>query len=290
MNIGSVVEFTKASFGRSVQVTKRYAPEIMTAVGAVGVVVTAVAASRATLKLEPVIDNIQRELEEARLNNYSNPEKLKVLVQAGVDIGKLYGPTITYGVISISCIIGSHNLMSRRNLAIAAAYTALEGAFNEYRSRVIEEFGEDKDLEYRRGLRQEQITDEKTGKVKTVTTMDPTKVSAYARFFDQTSSAWEREPEYNMAFLRAQQQYANDRLLARGYLFLNEVYESLGLEHSRAGAVVGWILEKDGDGDNYVDFGIYNFPTEAKRAFVNGQEHSILLDFNVQGLIYDRIP
>jgi hypothetical protein len=95
---------------------------------------------------------------------------------------------------------------------------------------------------------------------------------------------WQKNSEHNKLFLKCQQSYANDMLQARGHVFLNEVYSWLGLEHSKAGAVVGWVINSDGD--NFVDFGIFD-PGNSR--FVNGQERSILLDFNVDGVIYDKI-
>ena len=120
--------------------------------------------------------------------------------------------------------------------------------------------------------------------------------SQYARFFDETSPYWYKNsgnrsndgPEMNLFFLRAQQNYANELLKHRGYLFLNEVYDMLGMPRTKAGQIVGWIYkENNTDGDNYVDFGIYK--TEKNAKFVNGFENSILLDFNVDGAIIDKI-
>lgn len=112
--------------------------------------------------------------------------------------------------------------------------------------------------------------------------------SQYARFFDETCSAWTKDAEFNLMFLLQVQNYANEKLKARGYLFLNEVYEMLGLPRTKAGQIVGWVYkENNTDGDNYVDFGIYK--TEKNAKFVNGFEKSILLDFNVDGPIIDKM-
>ena len=90
-------------------------------------------------------------------------------------------------------------------------------------------------------------------------------------------------------FLRAEQQYANDLLMAHGRLYLNEVYDMLDIPRTKAGQVVGWVYdEKNPKSDCYVDFGIYNVYRQANREFVNGYERSILLDFNVDGYILNR--
>ena len=112
--------------------------------------------------------------------------------------------------------------------------------------------------------------------------------SQYARFFDDSNLNWHKNAEYNLMFLLQVQNYANEKLKAQGYLFLNDVYEMIGIPRSAAGQVVGWIYkENNTDGDNYVDFGIYK--TEKNAKFVNGFENSILLDFNVDGVIIGKI-
>lgn len=111
--------------------------------------------------------------------------------------------------------------------------------------------------------------------------------SQYARYFDESSPCWDKNPEVNMMYLKMQQNYANSLLKAKGHLFLNEVYQSLGIPVTKVGQVVGWIYDKDNPiGDNYVDFGIF---TEKNAPSVNGFERSILLDFNVDGNILDKL-
>ena len=91
-------------------------------------------------------------------------------------------------------------------------------------------------------------------------------------------------------FLKGVQAHCNDRLRAEGMLFLNDVYKELGFEPTKAGQVVGWVYdEHDPDCDNYVDFGIFNLHSQAAHDFVNGYERSILLDFNVDGNIWERM-
>lgn len=114
--------------------------------------------------------------------------------------------------------------------------------------------------------------------------------SDYARFFDELCPGWTKDAEYNLNFLRIQQQYANEILKTKGHIFLNEVYDLIGIPHTKAGQVVGWVYDKDNPiGDNFVDFGLYNLETEQNVEFVNGRKRTILLDFNVDGNILDRI-
>lgn len=112
-------------------------------------------------------------------------------------------------------------------------------------------------------------------------------VGYYARWFDETCHAWTEDPERNKYFLLMQQSYANELLKTRKYLFLNDVYDMLGIPRTKAGQVVGWIYDENNPiGDNFVNFGLY---AEHNAKFINGYEKSVLLDFNVDGEIISRI-
>lgn len=298
MNISKLAPIASQTFGRSLLIVRKFSPEILITVGVVGVVVSAVMASKSTLKLEPIVSMMEidvayaktRKLEEP-ISDYPVEEYSKDIIKAysrGVfGVVKLYGPSVTLGLTSIVCIVGAHGIMSKRNMALAAAYKAVESSFSEYRKRVVSELGLDKDTELRLGAHEVEVVDEETGKTTTAIALNPAENSQYARFFDESSSQWKKEAHYNQTFLRCQQQFANDLLLSRGHLFLNEVYDSLGIDRTPAGSVVGWVVSKKGD--NFVDFNIFDAGSNAKRAFVNGWEKSIFLDFNVDGVIYDQI-
>lgn len=278
---------------------QKNSPTILFGVGVVGVVATTVTACRATLKLEGVLAETKENLETAKtLRATDNPDYTEkdyhkdvayLYVRSGVAFTKLYGPTLVLGVVSIGALTGAHNILSNRNVALTAAYAAVEKGFNEYRQRVSEEFGEDKERELRYSAESRTIVEEtKQGpKKQEVTRVGPNSASVYARFFDEQSLSWSRTPEYNFLFVRCQQNYANDLLHSRKHVFLNEVYDMLGIERTRAGSVVGWVL--DPNSDNFIDFGVFNGDNPRARDFVNGREGSILLDFNVDGVIYDKI-
>jgi len=296
--------------GRTGLKLKSVSPEILLAVGIAGAVTSTVLACRATLKVESVlavhnervgkIHTCWEKVKEGEiaLDDYSDFDHRKDLTltysQTALDFVQLYGPAVTLGVVSFACIVGGHGIMKQRNVALMAAYQAVEKGFTAYRKRVTEEFGEDKDYEFKNGLRSEVVTeietDEngKTHKVKkTKLVPDPNGLSVYARFFDESSGQWQKDASYNMLFLKMQQSYWNDMLKARGHVFLNEVYDAIGIDRTKEGAVVGWVV--GGGGDDFIDFGIYDGDRPKVRDFVNGYERSILLDFNVDGMIYDRL-
>lgn len=299
MNLSAMKQAATRTLSLGTLVAKKHAPVIMTTTGIVGVVTSTVLACRATLKLDEIVTNaseykqlVHSEFAETNLTEKEKNKQLTfIFLGTSRDILKLYGPAITMGVASLACIAGAQGIMHRRNVALAAAYKTVEEGFSAYRRRVVEELGEEKDREFRLGSFKTidvDTRDEKTGEMVTVKAFDPNQPSAYARFFDEYNSNWTRDANLNFLFVKSQQNYANDLLKSRGHLFLNEVYDMLGMEHSQAGAIVGWIIGENSD--NYVDFGIFDFGSEMSRAFVNGQERSLLLDFNVDGVIFDRLP
>ena len=109
------------------------------------------------------------------------------------------------------------------------------------------------------------------------------KAQVYTYLFNKEAMGWSKDPVANKFFLLHQQDYANEKLKYQGHLFLNDVFDMLGMPKTKAGQVVGWIYcENNIDGDNYVDFGL----VDLGRVGVDG---SIVLNFNVDGYILDQI-
>lgn len=290
---------------------KKHSPEILIVAGAVGAVTSAVMACKATLKVNEVIDEAKDTIdaiheavevgENKAGSTYTEEDGKKDLtityLQTGVKFAKLYGPAVVVGALSITAMISSSVILKKRNVALMAAYTTLDKGFKEYRGRVVERFGKDLDRELRYGVKAKEVEetvvneDGSTETVKkTVNVVDPTSVSDYAVIYDDGCTGWSKDPELNKFFLKSQERYANDRLKAKGHLFLNEVYDMLGLPRTKAGQIVGWVYdEKHPNGDNFVDFGMLDIHDERKRDFINGYERNILLDFNVDGPIVDLI-
>lgn len=310
MNKNEIMNSISRTFHRVGFQLKKHSPEILVAVGVTGTVVSAVMACKATTKIDAIlneakdtIDNIHEVVEDPKMKDQYTVEDSKkdltiVYAQTGLKLVKLYGPAIVVGAASIGCILTSHNIIRKRNIALAAAYATVDSSFKEYRNRVVERFGKDLDRELRYNVRakevEETVVDEngkETVVKKTIQVADdPNTYSDYARVFDDGCKGWSKDPEYNFVFLKQTQNYANDKLKARGHLFLNEVYEMLGIPKTRAGQSVGWVYdEKNPNLDNYVDFGIFDVHRAKVRDFINGYERTIILDFNVDGNILDLI-
>lgn len=286
-------------------------PEIFMGIGIITFVGTIVAASRATLKVDEIMDEHEDRVERIHMKReevveigegeeevYTEADAKNDIIityaKTAVAFGKAYAPAITLGVISIASFLVSNRILKKRYLGVVTAYNALDKAFKLYRSRVVEEGGEELDRHYMFGTKYEtiekKVTDEK-GRTKKleekveVASGEPA-ASPYARVFDDSNKRWDKNPEFTMLFLRTQESRLNNTLQTRGYLFLNEVYEALGYDWTTNGQFVGWIK---GKGDNYVDFGLRRYDDPAVRDYINGDKNTILLDFNVDGVIVNDI-
>lgn len=275
---------------------QEHAPGVLFGLGVVGMIGSTVLACRGTLKLETTLEKGQKDLAiHKAINNDEYTEQMRrkdiarIYVRTGAEVTRLYAPSIVVGTASIACLTKSHNILNDRITAITAAYAAVDKAFREYRERVVERYGEETDRQMRYGSEKVEVINPETGRKKTVDRVPPGELSQYARFFDQHSESWGKDPEINFIYLKSQQTYFNNLLQARGHVFLNEVYHELGLPHSGAGAVVGWRMTPDPEeGNNFIDFGLFR-DDQSVRDFVNGREGAILLDFNVDGVIFNKI-
>ena len=308
MNISMI---TRAA-GRGLLFLKKIAPELMLGGGIAAVVGgSAWACAKASTEGHDIIEETHElldEIEAAREENRSpevavRKEVFRVYREQTWKMVKTYIGPVAVEAAGIALIIGSHCVLNQRYLGATAAYKLVEEAYRAYRERVKEAVGEENEKDIYLGTHKDK-------NIQVVNNIDPNSgepvisategvvlnpqynCSPYAKFFDESSTAWSKDPEYNLMFLRHQQNFFNDRLQAKGHVFLNEVYDALGIPRTRAGAVVGWIL--DGTGDGYIDFGLNDVYLDRKRGekvrdFVNGYERSILLDFNVDGVIYDKI-
>ena len=311
MNKAEIFQAFSRNFHRACLSLKKHSPEILVVAGVAGAVTSAVMACKATTKLSGILDESKKEInqiheyvdEHGFSEEYTEDDSKKdltiVYAHTGLNLIKLYAPSVILGALSIASILASNNIIRKRNMALAAAYAAVDSNFKDYRKRVIERFGKELDKELKYNVKEKEIEEtvvdengEETVVKKTVNTATIKGHSEFAKFFDEQSSCWSKDADYNLMFLKRVQDQANDKLATRGHLFLNEVYDMLDIPRTRAGAIVGWIYDKNReDSDGFVDFGLYDnaLNDEAKRLFINGNERSVLLDFNVDGVIYDLI-
>lgn len=296
--------------GKAELVIKKNSPEILLGIGIVSFVGTVVAACKATTRADEVLEFHKakvKDIHDAKEVADNNPEEeleytdemyrmdlVFRYVRTTGNFVKLYAPSIALGTLSLACILTSRNIMQKRYLGMVAAYNGVSTVFEEYRKRVRDEYGDEMDRHFRYGAEYKTlpVVDEngkKTGEKEKTENVDSGLVlpnDDTCRFFDSSNPNWDQNPNFSMMFLRGQQNYLNDILHTRGHVFLNEAYDALGFPHTPQGAVLGWI---EGEGDDYIEFGLYDQNKDSVRRFVNGTDNTILLEFNHCGVILDKI-
>lgn len=288
---------------------KKHSPEILVAAGIGTGIVAAIVACKQTIKANDIVAEARKSLQniedvkelaannEVEYTEENEQEDRKTIgMQVAVGMVKTYALPVGLGILSVTCILAGHHILKKRNVALAAAYSALSTDFMNYRKRVVDKYGKDVDFMLKNGLENQiianQVVDPETGEVKEtkeeVLTYEGDKLSQYARVFDEVGSTqWTPSADHNRAFLLMEQNYFNERIRTRGYIFLNEVYERLGFRPTKAGSVVGWVYQNaDYEG---IDFGIFTAHTQKAAEFLEGTEPSIILDFNVQGDILSLV-
>lgn len=288
---------------------KKHSPEILVVTGIGTGIVAAIIACKQTIKANDIVAGARKSLQniedvkelaannEVEYTEENEQEDRKTIgMQVAVGMVKTYALPVGLGILSITCILAGHHILKKRNVALAAAYSALSTDFMNYRKRVVDKYGKDVDFMLKNGLEKQivanQVVDPETGEVKEtkeeVLTYEGDKLSQYARVFDEVGSTqWTPSADHNRAFLLMEQNYFNERIRTRGYIFLNEVYERLGFRPTKAGSVVGWVYQNaDYEG---IDFGIFTAHTQKAAEFLEGTEPSIILDFNVQGDILSLV-
>ena len=314
ISLSSIKSLTSTSLGRTGLILSKKSPEILLGVGVIGVVVGTVLACKATLKVEKVIqetkntlENIEEakkaiEISEEVLDKelYSEKDYQRDLaityVKTGVELAKLYMPAIAVTGVSIALIIGSHNILSKRNAAIAAAYKLIDAGFKQYRERVRNEYGEEADQKMRFGEKEITVIETNAkGKVKEVTkkVLGNKDVAPYSFVWsEETATQYKRSYDMNHTLLRSFERFANDILNTRGHIFLNEILDDLGLERTSSGAIVGWVKDynpHNPNNDQYITFGLDDPVNEERQDAHEAMVQPWFLNFNVDGNIYDLI-
>ena len=294
----------RKSFKKAQLTVRKHSPEILMVAGVIGTVAGAVMACKETLELEDVLDECKKEkmeLEEqyAMCEQYSEDalkkDQVKLTIKQVAKIVKLYAPSVIMEVTSIGVIFASNDIMRKRNASMAAAYATLNSMYKRYRQNVIESYGEEVDKDMRFGVKHEKVTeiDEDGNKVKVdarIVDLDNTAlaISDYSRFFQTGCKGFDASSgRYNLLYLKGIQAMFNNKLIADGYVMLNDVYRELGFDTIPEGWSIGWVYDEANPiGDNYIDFGLYEARNKNQRA-VNDWEPVILMDFNVDGNLYE---
>ena len=224
------------------------------------------------------------------INKNRKIESLKVYRHLALELAKKYSLSVFLTMLSVGLIMGSHGVLKKRYISSTLAYKALDEAYKDYRRRVQEAVGEDKEKHLFLGTEEsgETTVYDENGNEKTVKDIVKTQAKKYSPYeFDwnaQTAPGnWEANSDYNLMFLKGIQNYANDLLHSRGHVFLNEVLDGIGLQRTQEGQSLGWCM---GLGDDFVDFGLEEYFTdEYSDASQDGYLKNIHLNMNCDGNI-----
>lgn len=301
---------------------KKASPTIMIVGAAIGGVTAAVLACKATIKAQDILNEhntavktihttkeqieqgvIQLDEGESYTEKDFKNDITTTYVQTGLKLAKVYAPAVTLGAVSLGCMFGSHHIMSKRNASLTAAYIALDKAFEEYKSRVSDRFGSRVQEELEHNIKAVELESKSTNEQGVEETIKEYKdiamqhTSPYTCIFDETVDTWQPDNMMNRTYLFLMEQSANKRLRTQGHLFLNDVLASLGTHggvtlKTPEGQIVGWIYDpNDPTRQSHVDFGVTNYVEgdEALNSFINGGERSVMLRFNCDGPIIDKI-
>lgn len=301
---------------------KKASPTIIIVGAAIGGVTAAVLACKATIKAQDILNEhntavktihttkeqieqgvIQLDEGESYTEKDFKNDITTTYVQTGLKLAKVYAPAVTLGAVSLGCMFGSHHIMSKRNASLTAAYIALDKAFEEYKSRVSDRFGSRVQEELEHNIKAVELESKSTNEQGVEETIKEYKdiamqhTSPYTCIFDETVDTWQPDNMMNRTYLFLMEQSANKRLRTQGHLFLNDVLASLGTHggvtlKTPEGQIVGWIYDpNDPTRQSHVDFGVTNYVEgdEALNSFINGGERSVMLRFNCDGPIIDKI-
>ena len=312
--ISKVLTAGKQAAGNGLLFAKAHAPEILVGSGIAGFGATVYSACKATAKAHDIMDDRDSaigEIEDAFMPADQKEEAIEMTQKAAKrQIVKAYIPSATMGLASTALILGGFGMINNRLVATAAAYKALETGFDRYRENVRGEFGDETDWRMLNSISKEDMekAQEERDLNRAIEADNRRKAlhhkkkytayqQIYSQIFDQYSDRWQRKwtPDQVMSYLRQKQREANDILRIRKHIFVNEVYDLLGLQRTAEGQVVGWIITKDNP-NSYVDFGLDAIPPEKIRELYSverNEDIQIRLNFNPDGLIYtliDREP
>jgi len=280
---------------------EKYMPTVLIVGGIVGVAYSAYKAAEVTPEAKEVVEEFKEEREAIETKDISEEEKreevISVYKTTGSELIKLYAKPVVVGAFSVAMIFVSHGMLTKQVATLTTACASLDTMYKNYRKNVIDKYGTEEDFRLRNNIKTVEVEETETtekGRKKKVkkeieTIESLPEYSPFTRFFDESNPNFTKDASYNKWWLGKQQEYLNQRLRGQGYLLLNDVLDTLGYKTCREGCVYGWIWDPDGV-EWQVDLGMRDIHRPNVQNFINGYEPVLLLDFNVQGLIYNDLP
>lgn len=310
-----------AKFGSNlIHKVKFRSPELLIGAGVVGLVGAAVVAVRRgvrwhTAAKAEIVHDLETIKKAEGSPQYTREDRVRDYAQVigkGVwSFAQIYGPSVAVGVASVVSILTGTGILKGRLAAMTSAAATAQAALDRYRQRVRERLGEDADYEfaYEVSAKKAKIKHEDGTKETQVTyhlvpsSGEWMSASPYSRLWDESALEWSPNRELQYLTLRSLENHFNRELDVRGVVFLNDVYKALGLPMSKDAALVGWIKDYEKPkmaklaaelgrvpGDGVISFGVFENESPSARAYLSGDDDRVVLDFNVDGVIYDLIP
>ena len=219
MNLSRVQQGVK-NLGEAIS---RNSPAILTGLGCAGVLTTAILTGRATLRASEILKM------EAPDEQLPATEIVKLT-------WKVFIPPVLVGASSIACIIGANTINTHRNAALAALYSLSETAFREYKEKVVEEIGRNKELKVRDSIAQDRVTTNPVGD-RTIIFTGNGEVLCYDALCDRYFKSSAEK-------IRQQVLKLNEDLRNEMWLDLNDLYYAIGLPSTKLGNQVGFDMDK----------------------------------------------
>lgn len=205
----------------------KHSPEILTGIGIAGMITTTVLAVKATPKAIRLIE----EAKEEKGEDLTKTETVKTCWKA-------YIPAAATCVASTACLIGASSVSIRRNAMLATAYKLSETAFSEYKEKVVETIGDEKEKIVREKVSEERIK-------KNPITKNEIIMTDYGdtQFYETLSGRYFKS---NIEQIKKVVNYLNKDMLQDmfGTISLNEFYDELELERIDLGDELGWRVDK----------------------------------------------
>lgn len=272
---------------------KRNAPELLLGLGLVTGTASIVLTGKASVKAKALTDGVQNkklqlsgqfEVDCLTEEEFKN-ELRSVYIKYALDLAKEYAVPVSLYAATVASVFASYKIQKNRQIALSTALAACTTAYTTLLGKL--KMGAEHGLTAKEVIDGCEViqngVDENGEPIYEKSQGEPVNDSLYKVRFDNYSTCWEKDKFQNESTLRSEECWANDRLRLQGYLFLNDVYDRLGLPRTKAGQIVGWI--KGSNGDGFVDFGIVDAETYADVRF---DYNAFDLEFNVDGDILTK--
>ena len=273
---------------------KKYAPELLLGGALVSGTACVVTASKATLKAKNSMDaHKERKLEiatkadsEIITSEEAKDEMRKEIVKVGLELAKEYAIPFSLYAATIGCVFGSYKVQKSRLQALSTTLAAMSAAYSSLLMRLKN--GAENGLTAEEVLQGKFVckVENEDGTVdELTTTVDNPYDSPFKFRFDKYSTVWNPHHCSNETILMSELNWCNNLLQIQGYLFLNDVLDRLGIPRTKAGQILGW--RTNGDGDGYIDFGVVDCATLSGARY---DDNAFELNFNVDGDILTDFP